>query len=86
MQTLEEIRWLEQKEKADGTGRSYYSKTFYGSNDSFYTFCYFPDEDKAWVFDNIAGNPSLRFKCTSWNEANKLFEQIFNGNTNGQDT
>lgn len=81
MEKIEDTRWIEKKEKADGSGRSYYVKTFFGNNESFYTFCYFPDEDKAWVFDNIREHPSIDFKCISWDEANKLFEQIFEGNT-----
>lgn len=69
---MQEKIWVEDKEYADGTGRSLWVKTF----DLFASFTYFPAENRAWYHSGISDEQSVRFKCASWDEANKLYEQL----------
>lgn len=64
--------WVEEKEYADGTGRSLYVKPY----DIFSNLTYFPDENRAWYYSQGIGSQSIRFHCDSWKEADRLYEQL----------
>lgn len=69
---LDELKWVESKEFADGSGRSLFTKPY----DMFTGLTYFPAENRAWYDDGFSDHAAVSFRCESWAAANDLYERL----------